>query len=599
LHYKTFTWTDSKTIIELLKQEPEVFIRDLGEAGKLQQLWFNGVDDRGITVSIDGRPMNDPLTGKFNLYHLALEGLEYTELLTGSRGVLASPNSVGGAINAVSRHYNSLRPMTKIRYVQEPNETLLTDGLFTQNVARAMNLMFGFTRQASFGRYKNSALDEWNIRSRLRYNVSERLNVALTYFYTKAVNGMHGGVDPTAGGTAFDEKAATLVNEHASETDLRTDWTLSAIAHLLPDTSFTTQLVAYTTSLYHWYDQQGLGVVFPFTTGDTSEYAGVRLQQQARLGSARLLAGIQTEKRSAFGDHLAHQTDESLSSLFARIELPLGNLFTPSISLRHETVDGDAKSSYGLRIRIQPSPSTTLFAEATSAFRFPTMQEMYWRDSTLILARSRSSGLAASFTGETHKVVSAGAEFHSGEAASLSATVYHRTVSNAIVAIPASTPSGATAARLVEVPEVSVEGFSGRAAFRFWNIELLGSAAFSRYTEADTVKTLIPNIVLFGEAAYRNSLLNGALEIRAGVRSRFENGHQAQQLLPIANVFYQSSLGEVGRHSVIDLFTVLHVGQAFISLTWQNITNAKYVTTPIYPMPTRQVRLGVNWIFLD
>jgi hypothetical protein len=55
----------------------------------------------------------------------------------------------------------------------------------------------------------------------------------------------------------------------------------------------------------------------------------------------------------------------------------------------------------------------------------------------------------------------------------------------------------------------------------------------------------------------------------------------------------------IGRSTTLDLFMILKIGDAHISLSWQNILNTPYILSPIYPMPGSHIRLGVNWVFMD
>ncbi|MGD0038027.1 MAG: hypothetical protein ABSC53_12145, partial [Bacteroidota bacterium] len=65
----------------------------------------------------------------------------------------------------------------------------------------------------------------------------------------------------------------------------------------------------------------------------------------------------------------------------------------------------------------------------------------------------------------------------------------------------------------------------------------------------------------------------------------------------LSYVQYNSDL--IGRSTTFDLFLILKIGDAHFSLSWNNILNAGYILAPIYPMPGRNIRLGVNWVFMD
>ena len=63
--------------------------------------------------------------------------------------------------------------------------------------------------------------------------------------------------------------------------------------------------------------------------------------------------------------------------------------------------------------------------------------------------------------------------------------------------------------------------------------------------------------------------------------------------------YIQYGIDLLGRSTTLDLFMILKFGDAHLSLSWNNLLNASYILGPIYPLPGRNVRLGVNWVFMD
>jgi outer membrane cobalamin receptor len=381
LHQKQFLWSDAKYVGDLLWKLPGFFYRDLGETGKWGQLNAFSIDGRGIDVLLDGRPMNDPVTGTYNLSDLPLEFIDHTEILSGSTAMLVSGED-GTALNFVSRSYNSYRPLTKLRFVQEPKGTILTDGLFTQNVARGLNLMIGFQRTVTIGRYANADLDAWNVRTRLRYNFSDRLNISLTDFYTKAGNGLNGGVDPARSTTFFDETTAIVLDQYARDNRSRRDVTLSVIARIFSDSSFITQSSIYYSTLKREY-------LNPFNNIDDStkvSFWGIRLQQQLLFNPLHLTVGGNWERRRSDSTRTLPSHIETEKSLFAQAELRLTNIFVPSVTVRSTSLDGEHTFSSGIGAKSVLADWLTIFVDASWYDRFPTLQERYWRDSVIIRA---------------------------------------------------------------------------------------------------------------------------------------------------------------------------------------------------------------------
>jgi hypothetical protein len=120
-----------------------------------------------------------------------------------------------------------------------------------------------------------------------------------------------------------------------------------------------------------------------------------------------------------------------------------------------------------------------------------------------------------------------------------------------------------------------------------------------RYKEVDTLKTLMPDVILAGEVSYRDTFFKDKLDAKFGVRSQFYNRQQGMQFDPQTLSYVQYNTSIMGRSTTLDLFMILKIGDAHISLSWLNILNASYILSPIYPMPGGHIRLGVNWVFMD
>jgi len=586
LHQKQFLWSDAKYVGDLLWKLPGFFYRDLGEAGKWGQLDAFGFDGRGIGILIDGRPMNDPVTGTYNISDLPLEFIDHTEILSGSTSILESGED-GTALNFVSRSYNSYRPLTKIRFVQDPKGTILTDGLFTQNVMRGLNLMIGFQRTVTVGRFANADLDAWNVRTRLRYDFSDRLNIALTDFYTKASNGLNGGVDPSQSPTLFDETSAIVFNQRAHDDRSRRDVTLSAIARIFADSSSVTQISFYYSTLEREY----FNSLNNIDDSTKASFRGIRFQQQLSFKPVHLTVGGNWDRRQSDSTRTLPRHIESEKSLFAQAELQLINFFIPSVTLRSTSLDGESAFSSGVGAKSVLADWLTLFVDASRYDRFPTLQERYWRDSTVV----RTNGIVK----EQHSFLQAGVNINAGPNLQLSLTGFQRTIKNAIVFQPAVTLYGSPAIDISNIHEIKSSGLNGRIVFSWHHFEALGVMTLTRYLQSDTVKTLIPDVILSGEIAYRGNLLFEHWDGKIGLRSQFFNRQQGMQFDPqmLSYVQYQNDL--IGRSTTIDLFMILKIGDAHISLSFNNILNAGYIFAPIYPMPGRNVRLGVNWVFMD
>ena len=585
LYRDQLLWTDSKTLGDVFWKIPGFFYRGLGEAGKYGQLNAYGTDDRRISVLLDGRPMNDPITGRYNFNDMPLEFLDEVEILSGSENG-ASPNDV--AVNFVSRSYNSVRPVTKVRFVQDPEEDLLTDFLYTQNIARGLNLMAAFDRTVTNGNYDNAALDAWNIRTRLRYNITDRVNISLSDFYTKAMNGLNYGI-------LLDENAyipgnAMPNNSSAHDIRSRHDLTFAAVARLLPDSISTTKLNVFYTNTNREYDNPFSAV--SLRQENSAVMQGFDFRQDLCLPFIRGRFGYQWQKTAVDPSaQLYYVPDQVQSAVYIQGSVDSVSMLQPEIVLRRERVGGQDGSLLGLGVTAVPSDYFSVYAKSSWYDRFPSIQEQYWTDSLL----SRPLPLRK----EQHIFLRGGFLFHPSNDISINLEVFQRTINNAILYQPWQTNNGTAALEVRNVGKIDVQGITGSFRWKLGAFEAYGVMTLSKYKEDDTLKTLMPDVILSGEFSYRDLFFKKALDAKFGLRSTFYNRENGEQPDPETMVFSESHSFILGRCSTVDLFTILKVGDAHLSVTWANIFGINYILAPIYPMPGRHFRLGVHWDFLD
>ncbi len=581
-----FLWTDAATAGDLLKLQHGMFLRRLGSAGQPDLLSVGGIDWRGIAILMDGRPMNDLLTGTENLYDLPLEFIDHVELFTGPASFLYSLNGSGATINAVTRQYNTGRPITKVRFSQGPNEHLLTDAFFTQNVLRRMNLMIGIQRQVSDERFFNSAYDSWIVRSRLRYNFSDRFNMSLSDFYRRSVTGMNGGVlfDSTRalGNDPFNEAEAVVGTRLGSQTQTRRDVTLAAIGALLPDTSWTTKAsLYYSTSEREYRDSASAGVERWSWT-----LAGGSLQQILNFKPLSLVLGGQAERRAVTQRSLS--LTKTYAAWYGNLAVDIGSVAEPSVFARGESYGEGRSFSYGGSVSLHPLMSLDLGASYARFVRFPSMQETLWGSYQF---NSPSLNLL-----ERHTLMELSAAFRLGTVFRSTAVLSKRTVRNALVFTPATSSSLFPIIRVT--PEITITQVSGRAEIQ-WSAFLVAGGLTSTDIKEQASSSSFPRLILTGEITYSGELLNGALQTRLGLRSRFVSRHDGVRFLPSPMVSAENTAAPLQSFSTVDLFGVFNIGDAFINLTWENILDKQYMTVYPYPELGRNVRLSINWIFLD
>lgn len=591
LHSTQFIWKDAKYAGDLLWTVPGFFLRELGEPGQPQHMNFAGMDSRGISIQVDSRPLHDPVTGTYNLYDIPLEYVDQLELVDGALSPFYGSNASAATLNFVTHQYNNNHPLTKIRYLQGPSEHILSDGIFAQNVARGFNFMFGFQRQVTDGRFQNSKYDSWNVRSRLRYNYSNRLNFWLSDFYNKSSTGFNGGIDVRNSPSIFDEVTALVRTREASQTVSRRDVTLGGIGKFFEDSTFTSHMQLYYTTVEREYREtdQDNGVN-KFLDFHSYSFWGAQLQQQLTLSPADLTFGAEFEHRSVAESRTLGSRTENYFALKGRAAWMQENM-DGSVFVRQEQLRKQSSFSYGAELRHELGLGISIFGGYSNTFRLPTMQELYWIDSTV----TRTGDIKR----ESHVLRQIGLRFQPSQVLDVSLSAFSKRINDAIVFSPQASSGTFPGVTISNVSSISFFGAAANVLLRIWNFELTSAFTFSDYKQTDTTTLSLPKFVLRSELSYRDKWLTNSLDLKLGIRSVFMSKQDGYQFIPPTLTFAPQSDTRQGSFSTFDLFAIGKLGDAYITLVYENPLKINYVLTSTYPMPSRNIKLGVNWVFAD
>ena len=582
-------WSDSRNLEEMIWRLPGFFVRTLGEAGAPTQVWGFGASDSRVQLLLDSRPMNDPITENCRLEEIPLEFTDFIEMKIGG-SFISAPSDV--LMNVVSRSYGTVRPYTKIRYVQEPNNTLTTDALFTQNILRGANLMLGVNRQTSDGIYTNSALDVWNVRSKIRVDLSPRLNIAFSWLYHQSKRGENYGVVFPSRKSIFDPVQAEVQDENAFTKRRRHDGTMNILGNFFSDTTFRTTATLFSTSVKHEFRNPSQYInEKDIHNVNTSTRRGFFVEQQLSAWILSGTAGFQYQQVAVDSSSTLLKIKECSTAAYGELSANVFNFIAPSASYRYERRRGKTLENVQGGVEVALAPWFVLEARRSWYDRLPTIMEEYWQDTLLLRAQPLLT--------EHHTLTIAGGTFALSDIGKISLTAFSRSVENGVIYRSFTTPGGRTGVLLDNVPKITSEGVAGRVQLQWKWFELYSAVQYSTNKEQDTTKKILPSFIANGEVSYRNKFFKNSLETRLGVRISFYDREYGMKYVPELQMFSETGNLSLGRATVLDVFGVFNIGDAHISLTWMNAFGTQYILTPIYPMPTSMFKLGLHWEFLD
>lgn len=593
------------SVIDIVVNHHGTFVRDLGSVGQYSELTLGGLGGRQIAYFQDGILLNEPLTGIYNPYWLQTEQVERVEVETGSRAFLYGLNSTGGAINAVSRHYKAIHPLTKIRYSESRYEQTFFDGMFSQNLTRNINVTGGVERYVTDGRFSNSDFDMWGARLRARFDASDHWNFFFSEHYTQTQLGLFGGVNynATANSTGlfYDPRQAVLTTTDAYEKITRHDVQLGVAAHLFDDsTDVTTATAYYSTHFRELRDENNRPFPDSFTIFDNhhSRWRGIKLTQHIDRSWYSLNLGAEVQWRDILQSPATGNRAEAASNAYGKIAFSPFEFFGLAGYARYDNYLGDNALSFGGDVSFSPAAWLKVYAGYSQSTRFPTFQELYWR-------RGNITGPSQPLDNERHALFESGAEVDLGSVLVFDVKYVRRVVRDQIVAFATGLSEPFVGVRLARQDRSVYEGVRAKAQLRFWYIAAEGQANYLHVTQTDIQITprgrnnLQPEWWALGGVYYRNRLFDDNLDLKMGVRGRIYGEQRGMEFNPEALLFVPSSLPPIGIAATVDMVLIAHIDRAYVHLLWQNLVDNTYIITPFYPMPDRAVRFGITWELLD
>ncbi|MBI1803059.1 MAG: TonB-dependent receptor [Ignavibacteriae bacterium] len=597
-------FTDYRYLGDLLWSVPGAFIRDFGTPGQWQQLSIAGVEPRSVQFLSDGIPLNDSYSGLFDLYLYPTENIERIERVTGTRAFLYGLNSTGGTINLVTKSRKAIHSYSRIRYSESGYGYSFIDGMFSQDIIRGLNLTAGIFHHSFGGRFSNSNYDQWNGRTKLRYNISNTVNLFASEMYNQTYCGLWGGVDTaTLPAVRFDRLRATIRNPDAYEKLARHDVQGGIAAKLFADTNaISTLTLFYSTQLREYRDEENR----PSPNGifirqdQDSRWYGARFQHEQSIHNQRLTIGGEVVTRRVLISPATNALEKTQLAVFGKADFTLGTYLTVSPFVRFENYLGYTRLSHGGDATITPLPQLQFFGGYARSYRFLTFQEFEHPASISIVTLSGYSPAAVAEAPERHELFEGGFRWNNEHCYSFELRLFHRTIRDAMTLLTAPQPIDPNNYAFSRYEKVILRGAAGNTSLRFGSFVLEGEVQYLDYVNDDDPARTLPQWSAGGGIFFWDTLAGGHLNLKIGLRGRAFSSYVGREFNTLALAYVpngQETL--VDAAGTADFFLVAHLGDAYIHLIMENLFDRQYIMNSFYPMLDRSLRFGVSWEFAD
>lgn len=527
-----------------------------GSYGALDSVRLRGANSSQVLILVDGRRINSPTLGMFDLGDLTTDNLERVEIVRAPLSALYGSDAVSGVINLITRS-----PDKKQRAVYFSAGSFGTQQE-SLNVGNSMFLLSADNLKSD-GFRQNGDFLGLNVFGKATIPVAIGKLVADCSYYNadKGVPGV-----PTS---EADPHSASEPN------DRQKDKNLLASVSLIND-NFT--LRAYQNSL----TQQLNPYVFGASSNEASQ-AGAEWQQSFFSGIGQVLYGLEARqdrgKTTYSGDHTIQNYAGFIQDSFS-----LNEKLSFDFGVR-----GDKHSVAGTSINprlglvYHAREDLVLRASAGSAFRAPTLNELYWNDGFMF----GNTGLKPEKSGS----YSFGLERKITERTTAQLAYFSAVITDQILWVYDSSTFKTNATNLGEVYSQGVE-------FELTRRLVDAGKGFINFTYQTAVNQKDTNAQLVGKdipytprTKYNVGLvMAGSSVIIRHVGERFGDARNTIKLTP---------------YTVVDLRLSKKVGPIEISLSADNLFDERYneaigydpttFTARGYPMPGRRFSAGVKW----
>lgn len=568
---------------DILRQKlPTLFPLSLGSYGQNTSFAALGGDARDVSLRFNGRPLNSPTFGSFNLEQFPPEMAESFEIFTGMDAVIFGDNSSGMLVNVQEARHNIKTPYTRLWFAQGEYDYIASDGVFSQNIAENLNTTVGFRRQFSSGRFANSGFDIWNVRGALRYSPSDETTFTLTEVFTNHGLGTSGGL--AADSPSFtDVLTATPRMTDLDERVYRHDVTLAGSWR--PDSAFAASGSAF-FSHEDWEKNRGEEYfTSPSDTVRLTAWSTVTAGATARLeqkisDSLFLRAGGElTWVNSAASVYAEALAGTSLAGYFhASWILARGTALKAGTRIR---IDQDRTTlALGGAISLQILKNLQVTADISRSDRTPTPTEGH-----VLPAESHLLGI--------------GGLRYGTDSAGIDVLLFSRYISSPIESQRILNAAGNTTGTLSVAGDTrTITGGSVTGRVLVLPMLFMQGWVQSYYSTTNgTHDNRLPSLYTGVSAQYEYRV--GASRLIAGASAAFLTGHKGDVFVPQTWNYVPAEAATSASFDGLSVYMSAKLGNARLRVAYTNLLSSRIEYVPYYPEIDRNIRISLAWAFND
>ncbi len=551
------------------------FIKDQSFLGQPNETFIYGGGFGGISFMEDGVLWNDRYTNALDLNHVQSEDVDSIEIIPSPRGFLYGPYNNPVTVNFIMKDFITVQPYSRIKYYEGPFGEAMIDGMFSAKIYKRWKLSFQITNRSSDDRYINSAFSSWQVNTKLKYYLSNSVNLTALYSYVDNDVGLNGGVDLESISNVTDNIDSILYNNltapvlYPNRVQNILNHNLGLRLQALP---FKDAQLGFTLYYRDYKDDINNEDTISTRNRNETETFGATLNYNHRFNFASLqVLGTYEDNKTLNnheGDKFYNQTyDYNYFSMSGILSFHLLNdRLTPSIFYNYsskEISDSNSSNSMnrtGLGIDVQLSlPKHFVVYLGYSGFE---QTDAYNPTTVELGARYNSKDLKVDL-----KI------FSKNDFTTYQTFQYYE---------PAP-PTGSG--------KVDITGLGIIFNYQLWKLLLETNTSHYFNIDGNDI-TNLPKVQFTGGLYANDMFFDNNLYLKVGIIYYYTGN--------ISTSTTRFGFVDVEPSHKFDLSVTGEIQEvAIVYFAWENLLNNKYFITPFYPMRERNIRFGLAWELFD
>lgn len=554
------------------------FIKNLGFTGQPNETFLYSVGNDAISYLMDGVSYNDRESNSLNLNLIQSEDIDSIEVIPLPRGFLYGAYNNPVSVNFITKDFIPIQPYSRIKYYQGTNRDMMFDGIFNAVVTNKLIASFDITNRIYDGTYDNTDYSIWQGKVKLKYLLSNAVNIIASYSYNDYNAGYSGGVDidsirsitENVDNVLYDFRAAPMVYPNG---ELKTLTHLPRLRFLIKPTEW----MKSDASLFFMFNRYEKNT-------SASEYSenktyGLNIRNDFDYSVFKFQLNVDYEKTKILNSGSYYINIDSLQLRNYQNELKF-NLFAIAGILSVDLLDSTIIPS----VFIKNSTYKNELYDPSLESNFKDRNSSGYGADLLIKLKS-NLGFYFGFSNinpyhidyPNYSNLETGLKF-SDKVISTELRYFINNY-NKNFFIQDTTSKQYTSG--------SVKGLGLNLKFNYWKFLLESNS--SCYFAIDNDKLIgVPDFQTQTGLYYTSILFNNNLDLKTGFVFHYTGNNNV--------LTREHGVTEVPSSYKLD-FTLAGEIQnvAIVYFLWQNLLGNDYYITPYYPMPGRNIRFGFAW----